>query len=205
MNERLTPEQLTKIVGEAERLSQLRQQEVDRDQMQEILQELNLSPDLLDEAMVQVQRRDALAAQQRRNRNVMIGAIASLVLLVAGGGFWWQQNQQVLNRVVAQQDGVMLAPGNGGNVTTVSRPAEVMYRVILKDAPVGRKLELSCSWTALGDQVLKQNRYQTKAITSPVWETHCQAPIGPDAPLGTWTVRMFLGDRPLSDATFEVK
>ena len=205
MNERLTPDQLTKIVGEVERLSQLRQQEIDRNQMQEILQELNLLPDLLDEAMVQVQRQEALVVQQRRHRNLAIGIVASLVILVGGGVFWWQQNQQGLNRVAAQQDRVTLAADGGGSVTTVTRPAEVVYQVTLKDAPVGRKLDLSCNWTALGDQVLKQNRYQTKEITSPVWNTHCKASIGSDAPTGTWTVRMFLGDRPLSDATFAVK
>ncbi len=204
MDERLTPDQLTKIVGEVDRLSQLRQQEIDRNQMQEILQELNLPPDLLDEAMVQVRRREALAVQQRRNRNLAIGAIAGLLILMGGGFFWWQQNQQVLSKVSVQQDRVTLA-ANGSNVTAVSRPAEVVYQVTLKDAPVGRKLDLSCRWTALGDQVLKQNRYQTKDITSPVWETHCKAAIGTDAPAGTWTVKMFLADRPLSDATFEVK
>ena len=61
MSDRLTDEQLGKIVAEASRLSQ--QNELDTEQVKQVLTELNLSPDLLDDAMVQLQRREALAVQ----------------------------------------------------------------------------------------------------------------------------------------------
>jgi hypothetical protein len=205
MENRLTQEQLGKIVGEVERLSQRRQNELDRKQMEQILRELSLPPELLDEAMIQIQRREALEVQQRQTRNLMIGIVACLAIAVGGIAFWSQQNQQALARVSVQQDRITLTQDSGGNLTTVSRPAEVVYKVTLKDAPVGKKLNLSCDWIALGDQVLKQNRYQTKEITTPVWNTQCKNTIAASAPAGTWKVRMFLGDRPLSDASFEVK
>lgn len=42
MEKRLTQEQLTKVVTEIEQLSQQRETELDREQVQQILQELNL-------------------------------------------------------------------------------------------------------------------------------------------------------------------
>ncbi len=46
--EGLTQAEFTQLVGEVERLSQLRDQEIDREQIQEILQELNLPTDVVD-------------------------------------------------------------------------------------------------------------------------------------------------------------
>jgi len=79
MNTRLTQEQLGELVAEVERLSDRRQAELDRQQVEEILQELNLPTDLLDEALVQLRRREALDVQQRRHRWILGG-----VAVVAG-------------------------------------------------------------------------------------------------------------------------
>jgi hypothetical protein len=207
MEERLTSEQLTKIVGEVERLSQQRQEEVDRTQLEDILRELSLPPELLDDAMIQLQRREALAVQQKRTRWIVGGVLASLVVVIAGVGFLFQQNQQRLARVSAQQDRVTLVQETGGNVTIVSRQTnpELLYQVTLKDAPVHKTLDLSCDWVAPNGEIVKQNRYQTREISTSVWETHCRYQLGSASPAGTWHVRMFLGDRRLSDASFEVK
>lgn len=205
MDKRLTQEQFTRIVGEVERLSQQRLDEVDRQQMEQILQELSLPPDLIDEAMTQVQRRDALAAQQHRQRNVIIGIAAGLVVAVAAGAFWWQQNQQSYARVSTQQARLSLVKNEAVAVKTVSRPENVIYTVTLKDAPVGRTLDLTCDWIALGDQVLKQNSYSTQEITTPVWDTHCKTTINTADPTGNWRVRMLLNGRQISETAFEVK
>lgn len=205
MDKRLTQEQLTRIVGEVERLSQQRLDEVDRQQMEQILEELSLPPDLLDEAMTQVQRRDALTVQQRQQRNLFIGVVAGLIVAVAAGAFWWQQDQQTFARVSAQQDRLSLISNKAVAVKTVSRPADVIYTVTLKDAPVGKTLKLTCDWIALGDQVLKQNSYATQEITTPVWDTHCKTKINTTDPTGNWRVRMLLNGRQLSETAFEVK
>jgi transcriptional regulator of met regulon len=68
MNNRLTQAQLSQIVAEVERLSQRRDDELEPEQVKQILQELSLPPELFDEALVQLRRREALAVQQRRNR-----------------------------------------------------------------------------------------------------------------------------------------
>jgi hypothetical protein len=173
--------------------------------VEQILQELNLPPELLDEAILQVQRREVLAAQQRRRRNITIVMVAVLVMTIAAGTFWSQQNQQRLANVSAQPGRITLAQDSSGSLTTVTRPAEVVYYVTLQNAPIGKKLSLSCNWTTLGDQLLKQNRYQTQEITTSVWNTRCRNLIDSAAPAGPWKVTMFLGDRPISETTFEVK
>ncbi|PPJ61864.1 DUF3859 domain-containing protein, partial [Cuspidothrix issatschenkoi CHARLIE-1] len=73
MNQRLTQEQLNEIIAEVQGL-QLRQEvEFDQQQIQEILQELNLPPELLDEAVIQLRRRQALEVEQRRNKMIIAG------------------------------------------------------------------------------------------------------------------------------------
>jgi len=113
----------------------------------------------------------------------------------------------LLTRVTAERDRITLVQDDGGNLSTVLRQTsgEVVYRVTLSDAPVGQKLSLSCNWMDPNGQIVHQNRYQTKEITTPVWNTICRHTIGSAAPVGMWKVQMLLGDRLLSDATFVVK
>ncbi|XGV99660.1 MAG: DUF3859 domain-containing protein [Leptolyngbya sp. BL-A-14] len=206
MENRLTPQQLTKLVGEVERLSQRQQDELDREQVQDILRELNLSPDLLDEAMIQLQRKDALLVQQRRQRWMIGGAIASLIIVVAGVALFMQQQQQALGRVSAQKGCVALAQDScsEGSLSRQTNPV-LFYNVTLKDAPVGKKLSLTCDWIAPDGQVVKQNRYETRQIDTPIWNTHCKLPVTSNAPTGTWHVQLVLDDRPLSKTPFDVQ
>jgi len=207
MAERLTEAQLAKIVAEVGRLSLVREKELDRGQVEQVLQELNLPPQLLDEAMVQIHRREALAVQQRQRRWIL-GGIAVVVVGAIASFFFFSQQQQVdLARISTTQDRITLSPNSGDNLTQINRQQnpEVFYLVTLKDAPVGKRLSLSCDWVALGDQVVHQNRYQTKEITTPTWNTHCRYQIGTTAPTGQWTVKMFLEGRLLDSATFNVQ
>ncbi len=207
MENKLTPAQLTKLVGEVERISQRQQDELNREQVQDILRELNLPPELLDEAMIQLQRQEALAVQQRRDRWIIGGAIASLMIVIAIATVLWQQHKQVIARVSAQEDHLTLATETGKAVTAIDRQSkpEVIYNVTLNDAPVGQKLSLSCDWLNPKGQVVKQNHFETKSINTPVWETHCRYQLGSNALPGNWQVRLRLSDRQLSDATFAVK
>jgi hypothetical protein len=108
---------------------------------------------------------------------------------------------------MAQRDRVTLAQDNGGNLSTIRRQnsGEIFYRITLSDAPVGQRLSLSCNWINPSGEIVHQNRYQTKEITTPIWNTFCRHPLGSEMPVGIWKVEAFLGDRRLSDATFEVK
>jgi hypothetical protein len=137
----------------------------------------------------------------------MGGAVALIISVIGGVLFLQQQWQQKLDRVTAQQSRISLPRDDGQNRQTITRQetSEIYYRVILKDVPLGDKLALSCDWVNPNNQTVKQNRYETQAITTKEWQTVCRYQIGTNAPTGTWKVKMFLGDRTLSDTSFEVK
>lgn len=203
--EHLTQEQLRKVIAEVTQLSDRQQVEIEAKQVREILQELNLSPELLEEALVQIHRREAITSQQRRN-HLLTGSILGLgSLLLVAALFINQTRQQDLKQVLAQQDRLTLAQGS--SLTDVYRQEnnDLFYRVTLAEAPIGRRLPLSCNWIDPNQQVVHQNNYQTKPTTTAVWNTYCRYTLGTDAPLGTWRVEMFLGDRPIDDLSFEVR
>ncbi|MDZ8026033.1 MAG: DUF3859 domain-containing protein [Nostoc sp. SerVER01] len=206
MTPRLTQEELAQIVTEVESLQTRREAELDQQQVKEILQEMNLPPELLDEALIQLSRRQVLSVQQRRNRWITSGVVALLAVVSASTIFVMQQHNSALARVSAQQDQIALAKSNSGNLETISRQAnaEVFYRVILKDAPLGKKLALSCNWIDPNGQIVKQNSYQTREINTSVWNTQCRHTINSAAKVGKWQVQMFLEGRQISDETFQV-
>ncbi len=206
MEQRLTEAQLQQVVGEVQRLSQRHEAELDTAQVREILQELNLSPEFLPDALMQLHRREALKAQQQRNRKIAIGAGIAIAIVLMGGIFLTQIQQQTLTKITATRDRITLAQDDGGNLNTISRQAagEVVYRVTLSNAPVGEQLSVSCKWIDPSGQIVHQNIYRTKTISTSTWNTVCRHQIGTAAPIGTWKVQAFLGDRPLSDANFDV-
>jgi hypothetical protein len=207
MNNRLTQAQLSQIVGEVERLSQRRDDELDPEQVKQILQELSLPPELLDEALVQIRRREALAVRQQRNRWIAGGVIASLVVAIAGTTVFIQQNQQAIARVSSAQSQIALTQDGSSTLKEVNRQASplIYYRVTLKDAPIGKKLSLSCDWIDPSGQVVHQNRWETQTINKAVWSTHCRYQFSPSASPGNWKVQMSLGERTLSTTSFTVK
>lgn len=207
MEQRLTDVQLEKVVAEVQRLSQRQQAELAPEQVREILRELNLPPELLEEAMVQLDRREALVIEQNRDRWIIGGFVGLIFLSVIGFLVFTQNQQQMTARVTAQRDRVTLNQDNGGNLNTVLRQnnGKIFYRITLSNAPVGQRLSLSCNWIDPSGQIVHQNHYQTKEITTPIWNTFCRHQLGSEMPVGTWKVEAFLGDRRLSDATFNVK
>ncbi|MBD2692199.1 DUF3859 domain-containing protein [Anabaena catenula] len=203
MNQRLTQEQLNQIIAEVQGLQLRQEAELDQQQVKDILQELNLAPELLDEALIQLGRRQALEVQQRRNKLIGFGVAGAVILGIALTIFFHQQQGSLLANVSAQQDRITLE-SNNGNLKNVSRQsnAELFYRVTLKDAPIGKKLDLSCNWIDPSGQLVKQNNYQTREVTTSVWDTFCRYTINSTATAGNWKVEMFLDGRKISDETF---
>jgi len=207
MTQRLTQEQLAQIIAEIEKLKALEEEELDRKQIEEILQELNLPPDLLDDALTQLQRKQALKAQQKRNRLIIGSMVGLLVIVIAFSAFSIQNYYTTIARVQAQKDRVTLGMNNGDNLQVIERQGnpEVFYRVTLKDAPVGRKLQLACNWINPDGEMVGQNLYQTRKITTSVWNTYCRHQILAVAVPGNWQVQMLLNNRKLSETSFQVK
>jgi hypothetical protein len=207
---KLTPAQLEKIVGEVQRISIKQEEELDRSQVQAILSELDLSPDLLDEALVQLQRREALAAEKKRFTLVISGIVATAI--IALGGFWMlsQQQQGAMDKIVAQSDLITNSAflnNNGAKISTVDRQSNtsLFYHVTLKDAPVGQRLSPSCDWIDPSGKTVKQNKFQTKEIKTSIWDTHCQYQVGANTTPGEWQVKMSIDNKQISDEKFVVK
>ncbi|MFN9616127.1 MAG: DUF3859 domain-containing protein, partial [Dolichospermum sp.] len=68
MNQSLNQEQLNQIIAEVQTLQLRQEAELDQQQVREILQDLNLPPELLDEALIQIRRKQALQVQERRHK-----------------------------------------------------------------------------------------------------------------------------------------
>jgi hypothetical protein len=204
MEQRLTTQQLEQIVGEVGRLAHRQQAELDRTQVQEILQELNLPPELLDEAMIQVHRKEALAKERKRNTGIAIAGITAVAIMLAGTSLFFQNQTAKLSNITVSQDRVTLVQG-GENSTIIPKGSDVVYRVTLNDAPVNEKLNLTCNWLNPQGQITHTNRYDTKNITTAVWNTQCRYQLPISAATGNWKVQILVGDRLLKQAPFEVQ
>lgn len=205
MEQRLNQEQLNQIIAEVQALQLRQESEFNQEQIQQILQELNLPPELLDEAVVQLKRRQALEVQQRRNKLIGFGVVGAIIITIGGVVFFNQQRSSLLANVSAQQDKITLA--NEQKITTVNSQSnsELFYRVTLKDAPIGKKLSLGCNWIDPSGQIVKQNSYQTKDVKTAIWNTRCRYKINSSAPVGNWKVEMLLDGRKISEEVFTVQ
>lgn len=207
MSERLNQEELGQVILEIEKMRSRNEAELTREQVEEILQELNLSPDLLDEALIQLRRKQALKAEKKRNRLIALGAVVSFLIIVSLWLFFSHRNNLAIANVQAQEDRISLGKDNGGNFQIIERNnnPQVSYQVTLKNAPIGKNLELSCNWISPNGEIVKQNRYRTRDITTSIWNTRCRYTIGASSPIGDWQVQMFLNNRKLSEADFKIK
>ncbi|MBD1858201.1 MULTISPECIES: DUF3859 domain-containing protein [Leptolyngbya] len=206
MDTRLTQAQLSQVIAEIDRLSQLRDNELDREQVKQILQELNLPDDLLDDAIVQLRRREALAQQNQRHK-IVISTIAIMIVgLIATVAVVQQKQHNKIARIAAIQDIVTLKDSTN-SVTQFDRTkdAQVFYRVTLKNPPINDRLAVSCDWLDSTGERIHQSRFQTQEITRSPWTTFCFAPLSPQSKPGNWTVKMSIAERPISEETFVVK
>jgi hypothetical protein len=177
---------------------------LDRTEVQKILAELNVPPELLDEAIIQVQRQEALARQQQRTKRIAIASIATILTIVLGTSLFWQNRSVSISKVTTSQDRITLVQDNGENLSTVDRGAAIAYRVTLNDAPIGEKLNLACNWRDPTGKIAHTNNYETKNITTPIWNTQCRYQLPINAATGTWQVEIRLADRVLQQAAFDV-
>jgi hypothetical protein len=204
MEQRLTTQQLERIVGEVGRLADRQQAELDRSEVQKILEELNLPPELLDEAIIQVQRKEALARQQQLTKRVILASIITVIIIVVGTGLFWQNRSGLIAKVTASQDRITLATDNSANLQAVRTGSDLVYRTTLNNAPVGEKLNITCNWLDSAGKIAHINRYETKNITTPIWNTQCRYQLPISATNGRWQVEIRLGDRVLQQAPFDV-
>ena len=204
----LDDDTLEKLVLEVDRAAQNQKNKLDRAEVETILKELNLPPELLDEAMEQVRRREALKKQQKRNLKIGMGVAVLLLGIIATVAFRSFNQQQAFAKIETVRDRITLKQDQGENLNTISLENNplVYYRVTLKNAPTGQKLALKCDWINPDGEIIHQNNYRTnQVIDKPIWETYCKKQFGSASLAGEWEVKMRLGnDRAIANETFTV-
>jgi len=142
------------------------------------------------------------------------GVLAGLgAVALVGWGVWLSLEKRTARAVEdevavsASQSRLTLAGKDDEALREIGREGrpDVYYRVTLKDVPLGRRLSLTCDWLDPAGQTVRQNHYETRPITSAVWNTHCHQRYGPESASGAWTVRLVLGARTLKSDSFTLK
>ena len=210
METRLTETQLGQVVAELSRLSQQREDQklrgLDREQVIQVLKEMELPVDLLDDAMEHLRRREAIAKQRRKRTQLIMAGAALLLVIIAAIFLFASHRSAVFGRISADQERITRAADDGGNLSKVVRDGQdVVYHIDLRDVPVNEKLALVCKWIEPSGRIFRENHWETKLTDKPVWPTFARCQIGSAAPAGTWRVEISLGGRVLSATTFEVE
>ena len=207
METRLTQTQLAQVVAEIDKLSNQRELELGTDQVREILRELNLPDELLEDAIAQMHRREALEKEQRRNKWIAIASTAVVISAIAIGIVFNQNQQRKIAGVAATEDRISLSKKGGDRPSQVNSKinARVYYQVTLKNAPIGNQLALQCDWINPNGQIVHQNSYKTRTIDTAVWNTNCFYDLGSAAAPGNWEVRMSVDGRAIGSEPFVVK
>ena len=207
MKTQLSEKQWNDVVAEVTRLAQDREDELTRREITtEVLKELNLPTDLTEEALQQVQYREALAKQRRQRiwACVVSGILAAL--LVISLVTWRSTHNASLQKIQVQSAQVTCEIDNGGNNQTITRDGkDVFYRVTLSDVPLGENLPMSCNWIDPTGKIFSQNRWETRSTNKEIWATHCRCQLGSATPTGNWKVEMKIGDRIVSAGDFKVE
>lgn len=211
---RLTENQLGQVVAELTRLAQSREDELrqrlDREQVVQVLKELDLPVELLEEAMERLRRQQELAATRARERRRKVwyvagGAAILLTLILAIILFTSHRNAQ-FDRISADTGRITRTVDDGGALDKVVRDGrEVVYHVMLRDVPQDRSLSLSCRWIDPSGRVFRESHWETRLTDKSTWPTWCKCQLGAAAPEGTWRVEISLDERVLSTATFQVE
>lgn len=207
METRLTQTQLAQVIAEIDKLSQQRDLELAPDRVREILRDLNLPDELLEDAIAQMHRREALEKQQRRNKWIAIASTGVVISAIAIGIAFGQNQQQQTAKVASTEDRISLSQKGGDSLSQVNRQINprIYYQVTLKNAPIGSQLSLQCDWINPNGQIVRQNSYKTRTIETAVWNTHCFYDLGSAAAPGKWEVRMSLEGRAIGSEPFVVK
>lgn len=206
MEKKLTRAQLEQVVAEVTRLVEVQDEELDRKQVIEILNDLNLPSELLDDAMLQLKRREEVA--KVRNKQRLIGV--AIVLLIGITGFFLvtsvSHHSKELDQITAETPRITLALDSGNDLTVVKASGEeVVMRAKLRNVPMNERLSLRTDWVDPSGKVFKQNSWETKAVDKQIWETHSKCVIGDSAMKGKWSVRLYLSRRLLAERTFVVE
>ncbi len=199
--------ELDLIIAEIERLSQQKEQEINRQELIEILQELSLPIDQLDEALLIIKKKQTANRNKKKISFIFVLFFIGFIGYIAYENISWKNHQKALHNMIAIDGRITLEEDNKNNLEIINRQdsPRLHFRVTFKNTPVGKPLLLGCDWINSQGQIIHQNRYQTRPVEKDIWHTRCRYRIGKTSIPGTWQVKMFSGDRLLRSQTFQVK
>lgn len=139
-------------------------------------------------------------------RRLLVGVtslVAAGVVAVAGLLGW----QELQIRSITASDARLSTTADGGvslDTVLLGREGWVYYHARLHGAPTGRRVDITCEWAGPDAMSRDAVDYVTRRIGKAPWPTHCRHRFHPGEMPGTWTVRLYIGERLVSETDFEV-
>jgi hypothetical protein len=135
----------------------------------------------------------------------IIGALVLAIALL--GGVWLRTGKSERRPLAATAARFTLIEDTDGDTRgfAAEQSPDIYYRVTLHDAPRHERLSLDCEWLNPSGQAVLANHYQTRVVTTSVWNTHCHQQFGRDAPRGQWQARILFEGRVLRQDAFELR
>ena len=202
----LSQQDLQKIILQVSKLSEKKDQELDRQQVMQILDDLSLPSHLLDEAVAQISLRER---KKKQGMKASLIALGLATVLGAGGLFFFvssNQKQEQLSNITVSSARISGPKDNGADAATVHPDgSEIFLRLNLKNVPSNERLPMRADWIDPAGSIVKQNIWQTKLTTGSTWETHCRLLMPADAVNGKWKTRVFLSNKLLIEKDFQVE
>lgn len=202
---KIAEKDMIRLVEEVSKLDNERRAQLDKTEVAKILNELSLPSDLLDEALLRLQRQKS----ERRTLKLILGAAITTALLGALLAFFVLSSSNAVQQSYANvtaTDAFFSQNAEGSvPVPEVSTGQTVYAQVTLHNVPVNSKLPMHAKWYKPDGSILKESSWSTRETTSQNWNTHAKCVIPPDAPAGKWMVEFSLGGRSVISKIFVVK
>lgn len=204
MQDKLSEKELVRLVEVVSQLDEERKQMLDRNQLAQILRDLNMSDDLLDEAMVRLEQGKLTA--QRKRKTISIAAVIAACVIAAAAALMFSTtsyNNQ-LAQITSSETRITSMSEANADLSAVPAGTGVIANVTLQNVPQGARIPLHARWIQPDGTVYHESSWQTKPADKRTWQTHAKADIRPSAPKGDWSVQFVIGDRVVATKKFVV-
>jgi len=201
----LSEKELIRLVEEVSKLDLERKQMLDKSQVSQILKEMDLSDDLLDEAMVRLDEKRAVEKKKRIVFSVT-AAVAAVAIIALSSTLWMSSNYAgQLAKVTAADTRITTEVQSSADLSVVTAGNGTIFaQVTLHDVPLGTRLPMRVEWIDPSGTVFRENTWQTKPTDKQTWQTHAKVDLPTSVAKGDWVAKFLLGDRIVATKTFVV-
>ncbi len=205
MQDKLSEKELIRLVEEVSKLDLERKQMLDKSQVSQILKEMDLSDDLLDEAMVRLDEKRAVEKKKRIVFSVT-AAVAAVAIIALSSTLWMSSNYAgQLAKVTAADTRITTEVQSSADLSVVTAGNGTIFaQVTLHDVPLGTRLPMRVEWIDPSGTVFRENTWQTKPTDKQTWQTHAKVDLPTSVAKGDWVAKFLLGDRIVATKTFVV-